>query len=53
MKVILKNDKLNPSMFSAKGFGEFKPVTSNNTAEGQAKNRRVEILITPRTIKQP
>jgi chemotaxis protein MotB len=28
-------------------------VTSNNTAEGQAKNRRVEILITPRTIKQP
>jgi chemotaxis protein MotB len=53
MKVILKNDKLNPSMFSAKGFGEFKPVTSNNTAAGKAKNRRVEILITPRTIKQP
>ncbi|WEZ07431.1 flagellar motor protein MotB [Priestia flexa] len=49
MKVILENNRLNPSMFSAKGFGEFKPVASNDTEEGKKKNRRVEILITPRT----
>ena len=49
MKIILKNDKLDPSMFSAKGFGEFNPVASNDTGEGKAKNRRVEILILPRT----
>lgn len=49
MKIILKNDKLDPSMFSAKGFGEFNPVASNDTKEGKAKNRRVEILILPRT----
>ena len=49
MKVILENDKLEPEWFSAKGYGEFKPVASNNTAAGRAKNRRVEILIMPRT----
>ncbi|TYR80843.1 flagellar motor protein MotB [Priestia megaterium] len=53
MKIILQNEKLNPSMFSAKGFGEFKPAASNNTKEGRAKNRRVEILIMPRKFKQP
>lgn len=47
MKIILENEKLNPSMFSAKGFGEFQPIASNDTEEGKAKNRRVEVLILP------
>lgn len=49
MKILLKNEQLDPSWFSAKGFGEFKPMASNDTAEGRTKNRRVEILILPRT----
>lgn len=49
MKILLDNDKLDPSWFSAKGFGEFKPVASNEDDAGKARNRRVEILILPRT----
>ncbi|WP_108670485.1 flagellar motor protein MotB [Peribacillus acanthi] len=48
MKILLENPKLEPEWFSAKGYGEFSPVASNNTPSGKAKNRRVEILIMPR-----
>jgi chemotaxis protein MotB len=36
---------VNPSLLSAKGFGEGSPVASNDTPEGRAKNRRIEIVL--------
>ena len=36
---------VNPSMVSAKGFGDADPVASNDTPEGRAKNRRVELTV--------
>ena len=34
-----------PSLVSAQGFGEANPVASNDTPEGRAQNRRVELTL--------
>lgn len=34
-----------PERFHARGYGEFRPVDSNATAEGRSRNRRIEISI--------
>ncbi|MBN1870341.1 MAG: OmpA family protein [Candidatus Omnitrophica bacterium] len=43
---------IDPTRLSATGYGEFRPVASNATNEGKQKNRRVEIVILPKTMAQ-
>lgn len=40
-----------PSLFTAIGFADTRPIESNNSSRGKAKNRRVEILILKNRFK--
>jgi len=37
---------VNPALLSAQGLGDSHPVAPNDTPEGRAKNRRIEITLT-------
>jgi chemotaxis protein MotB len=45
---ILTADGVDPKLISAAGYGEFRPVADNDTPEGRAKNRRMEIVLMPK-----
>ncbi len=41
-----KSQGVNPNLLSSQGFGDSNPVAPNDTSEGRAKNRRVDITLT-------
>lgn len=49
---VLQVEGVNPARMRARGFGYTQPIASNDTPEGRAKNRRVEIRIQPVTKEQ-
>lgn len=48
----LESKGVSPERLSAIGQGEYKPIASNETAKGRARNRRVEIVILPEFEEQ-
>lgn len=44
----LASRSVNPQRLITRGFGETQPIASNNSSNGKALNRRVEIFIVPR-----
>lgn len=48
VSIIRENKKVDPKNLTAAGRGEFAPLATNDTAEGKAKNRRIEIILTPK-----
>jgi chemotaxis protein MotB len=38
---------IDPKRLTAAGRGEYNPIASNSTADGKARNRRTQIIITP------
>ena len=47
-KILLQNPRLSPERVTAAGRGEFSPIAEGNTSEARQKNRRTEIILTPR-----
>ncbi len=45
VRVFIENGHFLPSQLQAMGFGEYKPVVDNDSAENRRKNRRVDIKI--------
>ncbi|MBO6605590.1 OmpA family protein [Psychroserpens sp.] len=48
VNILRENAAINPQNLTAAGRGEFAPVASNDTPEGKAKNRRIEVILTPK-----
>ena len=48
VKVLLNGSTINPLRISAAGRGEFFPIDRADTPEAKAKNRRTEIILTPK-----
>ena len=42
---LINRHKIDPMRLVAAGYGEFRPLASNDTKEGRAKNRRVDIIV--------
>ena len=46
----LLGKSIKPQRLSAIGYGEYRPIDTNETKAGRARNRRVEIIILPKEI---
>jgi chemotaxis protein MotB len=44
----LQQNGIDPQLLGACGYSEYRPIASNDTDEGKAKNRRIEVVLTPK-----
>jgi chemotaxis protein MotB len=48
VRIITEGSKINPVRLTAAGRSEYQPVDTGSTAEARKKNRRIEIILTPK-----
>lgn len=48
VNILRENASINAENLTAAGRGEFAPIATNETPEGKAKNRRIEVILTPK-----
>ena len=48
VNILSENKGVNKQNLTAAGRGEYAPITANDTPEGKSKNRRIEIILTPK-----
>lgn len=44
-QLLIEESGISPQKISAVGYGEYRPIADNSTAEGRSKNRRVDIVL--------
>lgn len=49
----LQENGVDPKMLSASGYAEYQPAATNDTEEGKAANRRIEIVLMPNLDELP
>lgn len=47
-RLLLENKGIDPLRIVSSGRGEYMPLSTDNTAEARARNRRTEIILTPK-----
>jgi chemotaxis protein MotB len=50
---LFEEEKVDPGRLTAVSYGEFAPVASNDTPEGRARNRRIDIRLMPVEVPAP
>ena len=50
VRYIVDKGRLTPDIFAFSGYGEYKPIATNDTEEGRQQNRRVEFVLRKRVI---
>lgn len=48
VRILVNNYKVDPTRVIAAGHSYYEPVATNSTAEGRAKNRRTDIILSPK-----
>lgn len=48
VNILTENGSIPKDNLTAAGRGEYAPIATNATAEGKAKNRRIEVILTPK-----
>ena len=48
VEILRENANIKAENLTAAGRGEFAPIATNSTTEGKAKNRRIEVILTPK-----
>ena len=48
VQILRENNQIDPQSLTAAGRGEYAPIAKNDSEVGKAKNRRIEVILTPK-----